>query len=339
MKLGYRLILIVSALFIIGVIFWALFAPKEEITEKIYKTLKEQETKADLSFKLVVLEEISNGVKYWELNAKTAVMNKSTNLATLKEVNGTFFKKGKAVLRFKSPAALWDMQKKEIYLDQPLGYDALLERKISSLIKTLTKPNLSLFNLPETYKKLGYWFQAKNLSWKLTDQKLVCTGGIELNKGEVTGKADKLEGDVAMEKIIISGNPKISIAPDHQVPATVEADRFTIISAEDLILAQGNPIIRWENAVITAADIKYLQNEKVLKLSEKVKINYRDIQAWGDNATYYTESQKIILEGNAYARQTGNELKGEKVIVSLKDKKISVKGRGKFVITEEELKE
>ena len=141
-----------------------------------------------------------------------------------------------------------------------------------------------------------------------------------------------------MEKIIISGNPKISIAPDHQVPATVEADRFTIISAEDLILAQGNPIIRWENAVITAADIKYLQNEKVLKLSEKVKINYRDIQAWGDNATYYTESQKIILEGNAYARQTGNELKGEKVIVSLKDQKISVKGRGKFVITEEELK-
>jgi len=338
MKFGYRLILIVFTLFIIGIFFWALYSPKEEITEKIYKTLKEQEKKADLSFKTVALEEISNGVKYWELTAQTAVMNKSSNLATLKEVNGTFFKQGKPVLRFKSPAALWDMKKNEIFLDQPLGYDALLERRFSSLIKTLVKPKLSIFNLPETYKKLGYWFQAKNLSWKLTDQKLICTGGIELNKGAVTGKADKLEGDVALEKIILSGKPIISISPNHETPATVEADSFTVISAEDLILAQGNPVIYWEKAVVTATDIKYLQNEKVLKLNGKVRINYDDLQAWGDNASYDTTSQIIFLEGHAYARQIGNELKGEKVIVSLKDKKISVQGRGKFVITEEELK-
>ena len=82
--------------------------------------------RADLSFKDVTFEEVVAGIKYWQLKATTAKINKSTEIATLRQANGTFFKKGRAVLCFKSPAAIWDMKNKQIVLDKPLGYDVVI---------------------------------------------------------------------------------------------------------------------------------------------------------------------------------------------------------------------
>lgn len=338
MKTSYRIILIVSVVFIVGIFLWARFSPKEEISDRIYKTLKEQEQRADLAFKEVTFEEVVAGVKYWQLKAKSATVNKTTQIATLKDAHGTFFKKGKAVLRFRSPAAIWDMKEKEILLDNPIGYDVKLDRKISSLIKNLKKSRFSVFNLPKTYKKsLGYWFQANNLSWRLSDQKLLCTGGILLNKGEVSGYGERLEGDVALERILLQGNPKVTISPNKTTPITLEAKVFEVISEEDIILARGNPTIIWKDAKVTTNNLKYLQGQGILKLSGQVQIDYDDIRAWGDTADYLTLEQKINLQGHASAVQGDNKLTGEKVQVSLKDKKISVIGKGRVVITEEEL--
>jgi len=339
MKFGNRIILIIFIVFIVGIFYWAIFSPKQDVSERIYQTLKEQEKRADLSFKDVTFEEVVAGVKYWQLQADTAMVNKSTGIATLKDANGSFFKKGKPVLLFRSPAALWDMKKKEIILDKPLGYDVNLERQISNLIKTLKSPRLSVFNLPKLYDQgLGYWFQANNLSWKLADQKLLCTGGIVLNKGEVTGYSDRLEGDVALESIVLEGKPKIVVTPSKTTPITLEAAVFEIASIENTISARGNPRIFWEEAVISADKLKYLQADEVLKLTDNVRVSYKDIQATGRSADYFTEENRIILQGDARAIQGENKLRGEKVVVSLKDKKISVMGRGKVVITEEEMK-
>jgi lipopolysaccharide transport protein LptA len=308
------------------------------MSQRIYQTLQEQEKRADLSFKDVTFEEMVAGVRYWQLKAKTAMVNKSTGIATLKEAEGSFFKKGRPVLRFRSPAALWDMKKKEILLDKPLGYDVVLERKISSLLKTIKKADFSIFNLPKIYKKeLGYWFQAKNLSWKLADEKLVCTGGIVLNKSEVTGYSQKLEGDVSLEKVVLEGEPKIVINLNQSYPITLEADSFEVLSTQDLILAKGNPRVLWGEAEVTATDLKYMQRDEILQFTDNVRINYKDIQAWGDSARYLTKNETIVLEGNARAEQAGSVLRGDKVSVSLKEKKISVLGKGKFIISEEEL--
>lgn len=339
MKLSYRLILIIASLFLIWIFFWAIFSPKQEISERIYETIREQEKRADLAFKEVTFEEISEGKKYWQLKAVQATVNKSTQIATLKDAKGTFFKEGKAVLRFRSPAALWDMKDKEILLDNPLGWDVKLDKKIASLVKTLKKTKFSVFSLPKLYKKsLGYWFQANNLSWKLADKKLLCTGGIMLTKGEITGYADKLESDVGLEQIKLEGNPRIVIEPQHSTPITLEAKVFEVISVEDRIIARGNPTITWQSATITAKNLEYLQAEEVLILKDRVSIVYNDIRAWGQSAKYLTEKGLITISGNARAKQGNNVLSGESVNVSLKDKKISVLGQGKVVITEEELK-
>lgn len=304
MKFFRFTILLALIIFVGGLFYWALFTPKEEISERIYKTLKEQEKHADLFFKKVSFEEVSAGVKYWQLAAETAMVNKSTGISTLQNAEGTFFKNGRAVLKFRSPAAMWDMKQKEIYLDKPLGYDIALERKIVSLLKSFKQEPFSIFNFPKIYQKEpGYWFQAKNLSWKLADQKILCTGGILLNKGEVAGYAEKLEGDVALERVSLEGQPRLLINLGKDAPVTIEAEVFEVLNPKDTFLAHG-----------------------------KTRISYQDIHASGDSARYLISAQEVVLEGNAQAEQGENKLSGDKVLVSLKDQKISLLGKGKVVV-------
>jgi hypothetical protein len=104
--------------FVLGIFYWALFTPKADLSQQIYQTLKEQEKRADLSFKQVSFEEVDAGEKFWQLVADNAVVNKDAGVATLQNTSGTFYKQGKAALKFRSPAAIWDMHKKEIYLDK-----------------------------------------------------------------------------------------------------------------------------------------------------------------------------------------------------------------------------
>ncbi|MGB9613177.1 MAG: LPS export ABC transporter periplasmic protein LptC, partial [Candidatus Margulisiibacteriota bacterium] len=307
MKLTRLVFLLLVIAFITYLFYWALFLPKEDVSQRIYKTMKEQERRADFFFKKVSFEEISEGIKYWQLSAQTAVVNKNTGIATLQNAEGTFFKKGRPTLKFRSPAALWDMKKKEIYLDKPVGYDLVLERKISTLLKTAKTQPLSIFNLPQLYKKeLGFWFQARNLSWKLSDQKLLCSGGILVNKGEIAGYAEELEADVALEKILLKGHPKIMLAVEKSMPITLEADTFEIIGDQDLLWAKGTPKISWSEAEIISNQIEYRQAQKIIDLQKQVKIKYKDIWAWSDSARYLVEKQEIELKGNASAKQGAN---------------------------------
>lgn len=320
--------------FLAGVFYWAIFVPKETVSRRIYDTLKKQEKQADLFFKKVSFEEISNGIKYWKLSAATATVNKQGGLATLQNAQGTFFDKGKGALNFRSPAAMWDIKKKEIYLDKPLGYDAGSESKIAKLALK-NKDARSIFNLTGLS---SYWFQANNLSWKLSDQRLLCTGGILLNKQEVTAYSDVLESDVGLKNVSLSGNPRVLVSTGKSAPITIEARSFEISSPEDLLTAKGNPKVFWNEARIDAEEAFYFQREKKIVFKGKVNLNYSDIQAAGDLASYQIHSQQVLLEGNARAKQGENQLSGKKVLVSLKDKKISLQGKSRVVITEEELK-
>lgn len=335
MSWSSRIIFSLTAIFLLGIFGWALLAPKEDISRKINRTIKEQSRQADLAFKGVAFEEISSGIKYWQLKAKNASVNNSSGLASLQEVTGTFFKNNRPVLRFISPAALWDMKKKEIYLDKPIGYDIILEKKVPALLRAQKNNELSIFNLPKlSSKDRGYWFQAKNLSWKLDDKKLLCTGGIVLRKGEVTGLADKLESDVGLEKIRLEGSPKIIITPEKLAPITLEAAVFEVISDQDKVVAEGAPVITWGEAKINAKGLVYSQISQLLEMTGDVVVNYKDIQAWGDSARYQTTKDLLVLSGNARAVQGENRLQGDQVIVSLGDQTISVVGQGKVIISE-----
>ena len=93
-KYARIIIFIALTILIIGLFYWTFFTPPEDVSQRIQRTLQEQEKRADLSFKDVTFEEVEGTVKYWQLQAKTALVNKSTGVATLQNSNGTFFKNG-----------------------------------------------------------------------------------------------------------------------------------------------------------------------------------------------------------------------------------------------------
>ncbi|MDD4178634.1 MAG: hypothetical protein PHH14_01105 [Candidatus Margulisbacteria bacterium] len=334
MKNSKTLVPVILLLIIAGFFCWAIYAPKEDLSQRIYQTIKEQEKRADLAFNRVDFEEINAGQKYWQLSAATAFINKDTGVATLQKADGTFFKAGRPVLKFRSPAALWDMKKKEIFLDKPLGYDISLEKKIAALAQGNKNNHTSVFNLPQTYDhNAGYWFQSSNLSWRLADQLLICTGGIILTKGEVTGRAEKLLSDVGLENIRLEGKPLLVLTTT-SAPITLEAVIFEVKSKQGLFIARGEPKTTWRDAQIFARDASYHQDDARIDFNGDVKIYYKDITAFGDAASYLTKEQKVIVTGRANAQQGENKLSGDKLIVSLKDKKISLSGKGRVVISE-----
>ncbi|MCU0641273.1 MAG: hypothetical protein MUC35_04200 [Candidatus Margulisbacteria bacterium] len=329
---------ILLAGFIIWLLYWTLFAPKQDLTQLIYSTMQEQSKRADLSFKKVSFEEVVGSEKFWQLEASTAMVNNNTGVATLQDTSGTFYKKGRPVLKFRSPAALWEMKKQEIYLDKPLGYDASLERQITALIRNFQSDPRSLFSLPAQYRRgAGYWFKARNLSWKVADQLLLCTGGIHLTKGEISGRAERLLGDVEFNLVKLDGDPSFQIATASKAPVTIEARSFLIASAKELLSAEGSPTITWQTARITAHSAQYHQGEKLLRLTGDVSVSYEDIRASGAAADYLVAQQQIILTGTARASQGGSNLTSDRVIVSLKEQRIALAGRSRVVVTEEEL--
>ncbi len=120
---------ILTAIFVIvliGFFVWALL-PKDNFSDKISETLKKDKQKADVVFKDATFSEVYDGVKYWELIAKTAVINQSLGMANLSVVDGLFFDKGHPTIKFLAPSAIWQINKNDILLNDPIGYDVKFE--------------------------------------------------------------------------------------------------------------------------------------------------------------------------------------------------------------------
>ncbi|MDI6730969.1 MAG: LptA/OstA family protein [Candidatus Margulisbacteria bacterium] len=270
MTISNKIIFTTFILFVGGIFLWAIFAPKEDISTQIHKTLKEQEKKADVIFKEVKFQEISSGKKYWDLLAQSAMLNKSTQIAALKSAKGTFYKNGKAVLLFRSPAALWDMKKKEIWLDKPLG------------------------------KGAGFWFNANNLSWKFADQKLLCRGEIILNKGEVTAFCDKLESDVALEKAALQGNPRIIVAVNGRAPisnAKITCEKILYRQQDELIDLFGSVKISYQDITASGNSARYLTQGKIIILEGQAHAVQGGSRLSGDKVKVDLKENKISVIG------------------------------------------
>jgi len=338
MDLLKRITFIVFVLFILFLFVWAFFLPKKEATETVSEVLRTQKEKLDLFFQGVTFQENSNGVKYWELTAKTSSMNRDTGVADLKESRGTFFDNGKPALKFIAPRAIWDMNKQEIELFDPLGYDVKSQGNINRFLRAYKQKNgPSVFQLPTLFKKRGegYLFKAQNLTWKLSTKKILCKEGIWLTKGEVTGIARELSADVALEKVILSGSPKIFIS-NHGL-ATIEAERFEVDSLHDIITAKDGVILTTDDIQLKANEAKYLQKYHLLQLKGGIVIEYKKALATASLANYHMDRQLIELTENTRLTRGESVLQGEKVLISLTDKQFRVVGKTKTIIPEKEL--
>ena len=319
-------ILLVSIFMLVlaGFFIWAML-PKDDLTKTISERLSNDKERADVIFQDATLAEIYDGIKYWELLARTAVINKSTGLAKMSAVDGLFFDKGKPAIKFLAPSATWYINKNEIHLLTPIGYDIKSEKYIKEELAKVSDQSkvYSIFHLPGIKPKTseGYWFQARNLSWDLATKKLLCTGAISLTKGNAVIYAERLEADVGMEKVLLTGNPKAEIVIEGGKIVTT-AKEFLVDSSIDTIIANNGVTIKKGALQILTGKSVYDQRKGSIALSGDVQITDQQITAFSKSASYDINSSKVVLIGKAKAKRGENEIYGEKMTIYLGKNKI-----------------
>ncbi|MFH2034598.1 MAG: LptA/OstA family protein [Candidatus Margulisiibacteriota bacterium] len=325
-------------LFFGGILFlfiWAVYVPKEDVSKRISSILEEQVERQDVYFEGVTLQEVYGGQKFWEIKARSSSINKDSNIATLEAATGTFFEKNKPVLNFIAPRALWNMDKKEIYLLNPIGYDVAMEKDIKNLLARQKEKHF--LELPENYKGKGrgYFFRAKNLYWSLANKKIVCPDGIWLFKGNMIGYGRQFEADVTMEKVVLSGDPRITIIDTSLT--TVEAQSFIADNPRNTIFATDGVVLISEGIRIYADNVVFDQKKKEINLSNNVEVTYLGIKATAKKASYDVAKARITLFDSALLERNNSALKGDKVIISVKEKEFKVSGKTSVTIPEKEL--
>lgn len=323
---------------ILGLFVWALYVPKQDIAQNLIdSTLKEQKNRSDLFYKGVTFQEVENGVKFWEIKAKTSSINNSTKIASLEGTNGTFFQKGKPVLTFIAPSALWQMDKKQIDIYRAIGYDANSDKASIDSIINKSKDMPTYFELPAKYKGKGrgFFFKAENLSWDINDKNLFCKNGLWLQKGNISGMAKTLKGDVALEKVIISGNPIMYISNGY--PAQLQAEQFLVDSKKNELSAKNGVTLTANKIVLKTAQAVFDQDKNIIHLSGGVTATYKNYRTTSQNAEYNVYQEKITLKTKAKLIRGKVELTGDKVAVNVKNRSFSISGKSKIVVPDEEM--
>jgi len=334
MDLLKKIIFLSFSLFILILFIWALYLPKKDVTQTLSTVIQEQKERFDLYYKGVTLSETSNGVKYWEIRAATSSVNKSTNIASMENTEGTFFEKNSPVLKFTAPSAKWRMDTKEITLYKPVGYDAKAEK--NNLLSIFARPKPNYFQFPAYGEKgSGFFFQSEKLLWSMKDKKIICNEGLWIQKGKVSGLAQNLQADVAMEKVKLYGKPRVNIADT--ITTVIEAKEFLIDNTNDIITANDNVKIKADDIIVTASNGEYDQANNLLTLKGTVEAKYKDFKARSDNAMYNINAKKLVLSKNARLLRNQSSLTGEKVIIDTTTKHVSITGQSKIVIPEEEI--
>jgi len=299
--------ILIVMLALLAVIFaWAVFIPKESVTEKINKTLQEQKNKSDMFMKGVTFSEIVNGVKYWEIRSVTSEVNNSTGIADLNQINGAFFKNGKPSVKFISPKVQWDMNKKSIRIETPLGFD----------------------------KK--YKFETSYLDWSLSTKKMFTDRDVVFEGDNLIVTARGLSSDAGLETMVLKGGPKARIRQDGEV-LEIGARVFEINGGTGSILASGEAKAVRGDLFIRSESLFYDKGKNNASAIKSVRVIYKDIRAWSDFAVYDIVKNTVLLSGSARAVRGEDELTGDRLIIDLKNNKIMIKGRTKVVVDEDNL--
>ena len=292
------------AVFIVWIFCWALFVPKESVSQKVTKKIEEQKKKADFFMKGVTFSEIVNGVKYWEIKSLTSEINKDTGKAILNDVKGTFFKEGKESFRFISPRVFWGMNIKEIRIDSPLGFDK------------------------------RYRFETKDLNWSVASNRISTSSEVVFEGRNISIRAKGLTGDTGLEKMSLAGRPHAQIQTGKET-MHIEADSFELDGNSNTVAAAGKAFARRGGLFLTSGSMVFDNRQNILRAGGGVKVSFRDIKAEADEASYDAKKDVVVLSGSASGERGDSRLRGARLKIDIKNNKISIEGKSRVVIEDE----
>lgn len=114
----------------------------------------------------------------------------------------------------------------------------------------------------------------------------------------------------------------------------LEGDIFEIDGQKKIIDARGNILLRRGKITIEAKSAQYLQREEEIILKGNIKIYFEDIFAESKQAHYKIKPQSVTLTGNPEVLRGPDKVKGKKITLFIKNKKIIIEGQTKLILNE-----
>ncbi len=302
--------------FLVVFFLWATLWPKTSLETTINQTIEEQRNRSDIAFKRITLQEIVRGKKFWEMKAELASMNKDLGNANLTSIEGDFLQDEKPILHFWAPKANWDMKEQVIELINPEGFDP-------------RHPQVS-------------WLKSETLVWKLKENLIRSSGKVTVTQDKFTLQSNDLQADLKLKKVRLLNSPVAKINPNRSSMASMEAKEFVYDSATGTFLAQDNVITRYYNdelpakaITITSDQADFSPREQILHFTGNVLITGRNLYSRADSAALMAQTQLCSLTGNAQLSYQGSQVKGEALTVDLKNNKLTLKGKTKIKIRDD----
>ena len=137
--------------------------------------------KGTLSYKGNSIIEEKNGKRLWEVEAETIDIDVATKNISMKNMKGIFYQESGGQIEILAPVASIDSK---------------------------TKAILMTGNIQATSKD-GAKFSAQEIRWLGQEEKFYGVGKVSLIKGDATLTGDKIESDVNMGTVKVSGHAKI----------------------------------------------------------------------------------------------------------------------------------
>lgn len=326
-----------SRRFIIGGILAALVAlaifslmrEQQSIRERLEKTVQQSTRTPDIELSGATFKEIRRGITYWELRAGESKIHENTGAASLVETRGTFFENGNPTLRFIAPQAIWRRKEGAIRLKDMVGYTISMEKEArKKKAKFPASFHLSSASSPQE----GAWFHAQDLYWSIQKRKLECEGGVRVHKGNIEIEADKLVSDVGLRVVELQGSPRGWIGKTE-----IRASQIDLHRVSHTLDAKGPISILRDRAKLIADSLHFDEVAQGGRVKGNVRFELDNISAHSEEAEYNLPKQVITFTGQPNAVQGENRISGDKIIISIKDRRVSVAGKGKATIQEENL--
>lgn len=116
---------------------------------------------------------------------------------------------------------------------------------------------------------------------------------------------------------------------DKDIPIKITSDRMEAYNKKDLIIFYDNVKAIRSDTTLLADRMDIYLNQKDKKIEKivalgNVRINQEDKNATAEKATYFDNTQEILLEGSPQVWQKGNVLKGNSISMHLNEDRIIV---------------
>ena len=142
--------------------------------------------------------------------------------------------------------------------------------------------------------------------------------------------AQEKKGDEKLEEKGLRFGKEFGFVNSH-APIDINADTAEANLKGSTFTFKGNVVAKQEDASLYANTLVITFNTEAKKLKEivatgNVKFVQLDRRATGQKATFYQESNRLVLEGEAVLREGENVIRGERVIYYIDEERAVIEG-------------